>query len=186
MALFRMGADDAVQAGIARLKTITEYNITRTTPERPPLQMGIGINTGKLMLGTVGGNFRMDGTVGDTVNLASPIEGLTKSYGVSLLISDRTFLALEEPIHYHLRSLDLVKVKGKSEKVSVFEVFDADPPQLRDGKLKTKTKFEQAFVFLTLAKIYLCHSNFHRLLAAKSGRSHGKNLPRSLSKAIVN
>ncbi|WP_353736067.1 MULTISPECIES: adenylate/guanylate cyclase domain-containing protein [unclassified Okeania] len=57
-----------------------------------------GINTGDLILGTVGGSQRIDGTVvGDTVNLASRLEQLTKQYDVSLLISNSTFISLENP-----------------------------------------------------------------------------------------
>ncbi|MBD1919928.1 CHASE2 domain-containing protein [Microcoleus sp. FACHB-831] len=145
MALFGGSADDAVKAGIDILHRLAEYNTTRNTPESPPIQIGIGINTGSLMLGTVGGRNRMDGTViSDAVNLASRLEGLTKYYGVSLLISHNTFSCLQRCDEYGLRLIDRVKVKGKSEMVSVFEIFDADPPEVRESKLATKATFEQA------------------------------------------
>jgi class 3 adenylate cyclase/DNA-binding NarL/FixJ family response regulator len=150
MALFGSteNADNAVKAGISMLKRLAEYNRTRQRPDRPPIKIGIGINTGSLMLGMVGGKFRMDGTtIGDAVNLASRLEGMTKQYGVSLLISDRTFIELENPSQYHIRIVDRVQVKGKSKMVSVFEVFDADPPHIRESKLLTKTHFEQALVY---------------------------------------
>ena len=151
MALFSGGADDAVKAGIAMLQRLADYNQTRGRPGRPELKIGIGINTGSLMLGTVGGEKRMDGTViSDAVNLSSRLEGLTKIYGVPLLISDRTFLRLQDPLDYAIRIIDKVKVKGKSERVSVFEVFDADPPSIRSIKWSTKTVFEEA-----LANYYL-------------------------------
>jgi adenylate cyclase len=144
MALFSRNADDAVKAAIDMLHRLALYNTTRTKPERPPIHIGIGINTGSAMLGTVGGYNRMDGTViGDAVNLASRLEGLTKEYGVSLLISHHTFQHLHHPVSYSFRFIDQVTVKGKSEIVSVFEIFDADPPELREGKLTTKAIFEQ-------------------------------------------
>jgi adenylate cyclase len=148
MALFSGGADDAVKAAIAMLQRLAEYNLTRGRPGRPKISIGIGINTGSMMLGTVGGQNRMNGTViSDAVNLASRLEGLTKNYGVSLLISHQTFIALQNPHEYAIRLIDKVKVKGKSEMVTVYEVFDADPADLKTAKLKTKTLFEEALMF---------------------------------------
>jgi adenylate cyclase len=145
MALFDGSADDAVKAGIAMLQELYEYNISRNRPDCPPLQIGIGINTGSLMLGTVGGQSRMDSTViSDAVNLASRVETLTKEYGVSMLITQNTFIELNDI--YDLRLIDRVTVKGKSQMVTVYEVFAADPPELRQKKLETKTLFEQALV----------------------------------------
>ncbi|NEP13147.1 MAG: CHASE2 domain-containing protein [Symploca sp. SIO2C1] len=144
MALFSGCADDAVKAAIAMLRRLGKYNIVRQTEERSTIHIGIGINTGSLMLGTVGGPNRMDGTViSDAVNLAARLETLTKEYGVSLLISHHTFLQLNHPVEYAFRAIDRVTVKGKSEMVSVFEIFEADPPELRRGKLATKSTFEQ-------------------------------------------
>lgn len=150
MALFSGSADDAVRAGIDMLNRLTDYNKTRQRPERPPIQIGIGINTGSLMLGTVGGHNRMDGTViSDAVNLAARLEQLTKEYGVSLLISHHTFLQLDHPIEYAFRIIGQVQVKGKSEMVSVFEIFEADPPELRSVKLRTKPDFEKGLFLYT-------------------------------------
>ncbi|WP_261248039.1 ATP-binding protein [Laspinema olomoucense] len=148
MALFNGEADDAVQAGIEMLRSLREYNRDRLATGEQPIKIGIGINTGDLMLGTVGGKTRMDGTaIGDAVNLASRIEGLTKQYEVSLLISDRTFSQLKNPAQYGIRQIDTVKVKGKSELVTVYEVFDADPPDLKVSKLETKQDFETALFY---------------------------------------
>ncbi|MEG4801837.1 adenylate/guanylate cyclase domain-containing protein [Microcoleus sp. ARI1-B5] len=146
MALFSEGADDAVKAGIAMLHTLAEYNRQRAAAGDVPVQIGVGINTGSLMLGTVGGNSRMDGTViGDAVNLAARIENLTKNYGVSLLITQHTFDRLTNPADYAIRVIDRVQVKGKSEWVTVYEVFDADLPEVKAGKLATLQLFAQAW-----------------------------------------
>jgi adenylate cyclase len=145
MALFSEGADDAVKAGIAMLQTLAEYNRDRVSLGYVPVEIGVGINTGSLILGIVGGKSRMDGTVvSDAVNLASRIESLTKNYGVSLLITQQTFDRLTNPGDYASRVIDKVQVKGKSEWVTVYEVFDADLPQVKAGKLATLQLFTEA------------------------------------------
>ncbi len=144
MALFSGNADDAVNAGVGMLKSLTEYNQHRVNSDYAPIKIGIGINTGSLMLGTVGAKNRMDGTViSDAVNLASRLESLTKEYGVSLLISHHTLGRLHNPTDYSLRFIDQVKVKGKSKAVAVFEVFDGDELELKESKLATKAIFEE-------------------------------------------
>ena len=144
MGLFPGQADDAVRGSIAMLKQLVEYNQQRQTAGLAPIAIGIGLNTGALMLGTVGGKNRMDGTViSDAVNLASRIEGLTKRYGVALLISETTYACLSAPAQYAIRTIDRVKVKGKSAPVTVYEVFDGDAPDIIALKLKTRDDFEQ-------------------------------------------
>ncbi|MGL4376766.1 MAG: adenylate/guanylate cyclase domain-containing protein [Microcoleaceae cyanobacterium] len=148
MALFSGNADEAVKAAIAMLHCLTEYNQHRSNIGYDSIKIGIGINTGILMLGTVGGENRMEGTViSDTVNLASRVENLTKNYGVSLLITQQTFDKLENPRDYAIRMIDTVKVKGKSIEVTIYEVFDADPPEIKEAKFATIDLFLEAFDF---------------------------------------
>jgi hypothetical protein len=79
------------------------------------------------------------------------MEELTKNYGVSLLISHHTFLQLQDSNQYNFRIIDRLKVKGKSAAVSVYEIFDADPLEVREGKLATKQKFEKGLLLYNLA-----------------------------------
>jgi len=147
MALFSDFADDAVKAGIAMLNILTNYNEDRQRVGYVPIQIGIGINSGSLMLGTVGGKSRMDSTViSDAVNLASRIEGLTKDYSVPLLISQQTLDRLRNPADYAIRMVDKVQVKGKSQYVVVYEVFDADPPEIRSAKLANFPVYTEAML----------------------------------------
>ncbi|MDM8559225.1 response regulator [Candidatus Parabeggiatoa sp. HSG14] len=123
MALFPYSVDDALSAAIAMLKRLVEYNQILQTAGLPALQIGIGIHTGPLMLGTIGGQNRMDGTViSDAVNIAARIEELTKTYRTPLLISEASYLELSNTPKYLIRKLESVKVKGKSKYVNIFEV----------------------------------------------------------------
>jgi len=142
MALFGHSAVDAVQAGISMLHSLDDYNQYRINAGYVPIKIGIGINTGSLMLGTVGATNRMDSTViGDAVNLAARVESLTKSYGVSMLITQNTFLKLTNCPCYAIRNIGRVRVKGKSDLVTIHEVFDTDSPELKEGKLITLPVF---------------------------------------------
>ena len=147
MALFGRCSDDAVKAALGMLLELNKYNIIRKKNNKLPIKIGIGINTGFLMLGTVGGINRMDTTViSDSVNLASRLQDLTKVYGASLIISQHTFFALKDYRKYNYRFLGQVKVKGKKDVVSLFEFFDADPPEIIEFKIQTKTLFEQGVI----------------------------------------
>lgn len=170
MALFSGCADDALKAGIAMLHRLNQYNQGRAKAGYATINVGIGINTGALMLGTVGVDNRMDSTViSDAVNLASRLEGLTKDYGVPLLISHETFIRLQDANQYAMRLIDRVKVKGKSEMVSVFEVFDADPLALREGKLFTKKTFEEALSIYKLNSRSKAAQMFEECLSINPG-----------------
>jgi FimV-like protein len=147
MALFQQSADDAVKAGITMLQTLHEYNTKLNQAGQVAIQMGIGIHTGSMMLGTIGEQNRMETTViSDAVNLASRLEGMTKMYGVSLLISEQTFHNLKHPQQFSIRTIDRVKAKGKREPVTVFEVYDGDQPTWYQLKKMTQPLFEQGII----------------------------------------
>lgn len=145
MALFEKDADDALNGAIAMLARLSYYNEGRKRAGYTPIHIGIGLNTGMVMIGTVGGVNRMDSTViGDAVNLAARLEEVTKTYNTPLIISHNTLYDLTTPHTFHIRFLDRIRVKGKSQPLSVYEVFDNDPIELRQLKIETLPIFEQA------------------------------------------
>jgi PAS domain S-box-containing protein len=147
MALFPDSANDAVCGAVAMLHTLDEFNQRRRQAGCLSIDIGIGIHTGLLMLGTIGGKNRMDGTViSDAVNLAARVESLTKMYGASLLITESTYNQLTHVDNYAIRIIDKVKVKGKSQPVIVFEVIDGSLPHIRNAKLATLELFTDAFI----------------------------------------
>jgi len=123
MALFPDSPDDAVAAAVEMIAVLEEYNKTRIEAKRDILQIGIGIHTGRMMLGTIGETERIEGTViSDAVNLASRIEGLTKVYDTDILVSKDTFDLMKTRDAYKSEFVDRVKVKGKDIEVSVFGI----------------------------------------------------------------
>jgi len=143
LALFPESADDAVQAAIAMHSAVAEYNTKREKEGFQPIAMGVGLHIGDLMLGIIGSQQRMQGTVvADAVNLAARLEGMTRIYGSSITISEPTLVHLKDPNRYKHRFVDKVRVKGKKEPVSVHEVFDGDPQVLIELKEQTKSNFE--------------------------------------------
>jgi two-component system sensor histidine kinase ChiS len=147
LAIFPESPEDAVQAAIAIREEIIHHNKRLDEEGYPALEIGIGIQTGNVMLGTIGEDTRRDGTViSDVVNLASRIEGLNKLYGAGIIISEQSLFSLDRPAAYQFRFLDRVQVKGKSDPVSVFEIFDGDPAELVALKLRTRTDFEKGLL----------------------------------------
>lgn len=110
-------------------KKLTEFNQYQQERNLLPIQIGIGIDGGVLMLGTVGLEERMEQTVyADAVNVASRLEGMTKMYGTSLLITEKIYHQLKNPQNYTIRLMDTVKVKGREEPLTVYQVFDGEDP----------------------------------------------------------
>jgi two-component system sensor histidine kinase ChiS len=165
MALFPESADDGVQAAIAMHAAVSEYNKDREKKGFQPIGIGVGLHIGDLMLGIIGHEKRMQGTVvADAVNLASRLEGLTRVYGSSISISEPTLAQLKDPDQYKHRFVDKVQVKGKKDPVSVHEVFDGDPPKVAELKEQTKEEFEQGLCLYYDRKFSEASVQFNRVL----------------------
>jgi len=109
----------AVEAAMSMLEQVVAMRPDFSARNWPEVNIGIGINTGMMNVGDMGSEYRRAYTViGDAVNLGSRLEGLTKYYGVQLIVSESTAAGLEGVL---LRRLDRVKVKGKHEPVTIYE-----------------------------------------------------------------
>ena len=144
MAMFPESPNDAIQAGLKKLEHIFQYNTNRKKAGRKPIQVGIGIHIGHMMVGIVGEKARMQGDAfSDDVNLTSRLEGLTKMYGVSMIISENIYQQLAPTHNYCIRFLDHVKVKGKNRPIKIYEIYDADPPEIKALKNRTIDQYQQ-------------------------------------------
>jgi two-component system sensor histidine kinase ChiS len=123
---------------------IEDYNKERKEDGFLPVGMGVGLHIGDLMLGIIGSQERLQGTVvADAVNLTARLEGLTRIYGSTISISEPTLAQTDDPDRYKHRFVDKVRVKGKKEPVTVHEVFDGDPESAVALKEQTKESFEK-------------------------------------------
>ena len=112
-------ARNALEAGLAMQRSIRSLDEDFAKRGWPVLHIGVGLNCGEMSVGDMGSKFRRAYTVmGDSVNLASRLEGLTKEYGVGILVSENVAAAVPS---YLYREIDKVQVKGRMEGVSIYE-----------------------------------------------------------------
>ncbi|MFD2562150.1 adenylate/guanylate cyclase domain-containing protein [Aquimarina rubra] len=140
MALFPDNPDAAIQTVFEFEDFIEEYNQRLQKNIALPIQIGTGIHTGKLILGTIGHDHRLETTViSDAVNTASRVEGLTKYYDAKVIGTEHTLSKLKNKKAFHYRFLDTVKVKGKTKTLSVYE-FIAPGERMKITQLKMYNK----------------------------------------------
>jgi len=141
---FGMAQDtkDCVRAALAMRRELRQLNQKWREEGRMGLGMGIGINQGEVIVGNIGSHERMDPTViGDSVNLASRLEGLTRIYGVDILVgASAAELARDE---VHIRSVARVQVKGKSKPVDIFTFVGARDEEVDPEFLKWLDTYEE-------------------------------------------
>ncbi len=141
MALFPREPADAVRAAIAMQLEVVASNTRH--PERQALAVGVGIHVGNVMMGTIGEAERFEATViSDAVNLTARLESLTKQFGCPVLISEEVYATLDREMRALTRRIGTFVVKGKSQPVTLHEVFASDADGLRAMKSRTRGRFE--------------------------------------------
>lgn len=162
VAVFESEAD-AVRAGLAMLRSLHEHNQERTAMGSEELRAGIGINTGTVAVGLVGGVNRMVLTIiGDAVNLAARIESTNKRYGSALLISDRTYKRLAHSEEFDVRRMERVMVVNRRRPVTIYEVYNEDSAPLRAAKRAARPAFDEAFALFDAGDVVGARAAFDR------------------------
>jgi len=132
-------ARDAVLTALAMQTILAELNPKLAAQGWPPVRIGVGVNSGRMSVGNMGSRFRMAYTVmGDAVNLASRLEGLTKQYGVGVLVGAATRSACPDLV---FMAIDTVRVKGKLEPVAIFAPLGVIG-EVEPERLHVATEFE--------------------------------------------
>jgi|SRR5919199_108993 class 3 adenylate cyclase/HAMP domain-containing protein len=126
MALFEdETAGCALKAAVAMQQALKAFNEQRLCQEQPTIEIGIGIHRGEVVMGTIGFTSRIESTaIGDAVNVAARVEGLTRKYDRPILVTESVVATLRYPDAFNLQLVDdSVKVKGKSEPVAIYELI---------------------------------------------------------------
>jgi adenylate cyclase len=133
----------ACEAALSMMKKLDELNKYWERTKGLRLKIGIGINTGECIVGNMGSDILFDYTaIGDTVNLASRLEGATKFYGVGIVVSE--FTVLKTDGNFLFRELDLVRVKGKEKPVKIYELMGKE---VTEEMRKFTSQFHSALGF---------------------------------------
>lgn len=141
-------AQDAIRAALDLRYAINLYNQHRANSNYPPINIGIGIHFGPVIIGTVGSDDRMDTTViGDSVNIAYRLEALAPKYNTDIVISAQTLLQAAAQGLFEFRLLDWVRVKGRKAPIEVYEIIDHQDPEIKRLKLANAKLIEQGLGF---------------------------------------
>jgi len=166
-------AANAVRVANEMIRVLRRINVERRLKHDQEIRIGVGLSTGELVVGNIGSPKRMDYTViGDTVNLASRLEGATKYYGVQVLFGEFTVQALKGDVR--CRELDLIRVKGKVKPVAVFEGLDHHTAESFPEMERTLAAFENGLKCYRARDWKAAVSSFQEALAANCGDSPSK------------
>lgn len=144
MALFPSGSQNALRASIEMHKTLDDYNKIRLKKKRSAVRVGIGMQNGDLIMGITGDVERLDAAIiSDTVNTASRIEGLSKHFGTSILMTGKCMTNLTNPEEFNFRYLGPVQVIGKKKPIKLYECINGDAKTLYNHKLRTLGTFNK-------------------------------------------
>jgi class 3 adenylate cyclase len=165
MAVFPDDPADAVATAIDMRRILARHNQFLTNSGYDPIQIGIGINTGSVMLGVIGETERIQGTViSDTVNVAARLEGMTKLYDIAIAVCQGTVRSIRDNNQYHYRFIDQVRAVGRKQTMGVFEVYDGDALEVVALKDQTKPDFEKGLDAYFARKFGLAENQFERVI----------------------
>lgn len=148
-------------AATSMQKKLVELRKKWEAENKPQLQVRIGINTGEMIVGNMGGKGKFDYTViGDNVNLGSRLEGANKEYGTSIIISQSTFEQIKED--FICREIDYLLVKGKTRPIKIYELLCSEKDDVKNQFIELKNQFEKGLTLYRDSKFSEAITEFEK------------------------
>ncbi|WP_216651725.1 adenylate/guanylate cyclase domain-containing protein [Paenibacillus sp. NEAU-GSW1] len=161
MALFPTHADDALRAAVSIRRELTAYNEHLAGTGFKPVDLGMAIHKGPLMLGIVGEEQRMEGNViSDDVNMTTVLEKVSETMGAPILATRTFFEQLRSPERFRHRSLGRIRIEGKDEPIELIDVYEGDSETIRQLKDRTKTMFERGILLCQEGRFFDARETF--------------------------
>ncbi|RCJ41272.1 adenylate cyclase [Nostoc minutum NIES-26] len=155
----------AVQTSLEMRHRLSEFNQRRYANNKPRINIGIGINSDTVISGNIGSSKRMEFTaIGDGVNLGSRLESVSKQYGCDIIISQNTFQPCQENIW--ARELDFIRVKGRNEPVSIYELLGLRSDPISSEKLQVIEHYHKGREYYLKRDFNRARAEFAQVLAA--------------------
>jgi adenylate cyclase len=179
-------AKDAVKTALSMLKELDTFNSEIKNEGIPAFGMGLGINTGDVVVGNMGSTQRFDYTcLGDHVNLASRLEGQSKSYGVRIIIGSKTYDMVKD--EYKCVELDCIAVKGKKQGVKIYTILENQGIPFQSAVFSVHSEFLNQYRMqnwdkaISTADVLMKHNkeliHYYEMMIERIGELRKSNLP---------
>ncbi|MDJ0800932.1 MAG: GAF domain-containing protein [Calothrix sp. MO_167.B12] len=161
----------AVQTSLEMRHRLEEFNARRHGENKPPIRIGIGINSDVVISGNIGSSKRMEFTaIGDGVNLGSRLESVSKQYGSDIVISDKTYQHCQNNVW--ARELDYIRVKGRNEPVAIYELLGLRSEAISSEKMQIIEYYQQGRKYYLQRDFHQAQAEFDKIVAIdKSDRA---------------
>lgn len=177
MAAFPGGGADALKCSKEIFSAVDEFNIVQREEKLKEVEIGVGVNQGKSMIGIIGDVSRMEPAImSDVVNLSARLESLSKRYGARTILSEAVIEKMEADSisEFEYRLLDNIRVVGRNQAVTIYELLDYPDCVLDNLKKQQKEAFEKAQAFYYQKKIHKC---YEILASLKRNNEEDKAIP---------
>lgn len=161
MALYPGYAEQAVRTAVSVRRELMRYNEGRRRAGYDPVDVGIAVHFGPLMMGIIGEEQRWEGSViSEDVHTTSTLEKLSEPLGASILVTRQFFSQLRDPERFRHRTLGRITPEGQEEALELIDVYEGDPETLRQAKDRTKALFERGLMLCQEGRFYDARETF--------------------------